>query len=81
MGPTMGGQLVDPPDNLEGETRPQRTVATPLSNQVKMISVLDFSPKFTTFFLQMTTFFSKPMDCSMKFADPRTKRRTGPILS
>ena len=40
-----------------------------------------FFSKIYHFFLQMTTFFYKPMDCSMKFADPRTERRTGPILS
>ena len=38
MGPKMGGQLDDPPDNQEGESRPQRTTfgsATPLTKPVK----------------------------------------------
>ena len=39
MGPKMGGQLDDPPDSQEGESRPQRTVFggdTHVTNQVKM---------------------------------------------
>ena len=38
MGPKMGGQLDDPPDSQEGESRPQRTTfggATPLTKPVQ----------------------------------------------
>ena len=38
MGPKMGGQLDDPSDSQEGESRPQRTTfggATPLTKPVQ----------------------------------------------
>ena len=40
-----------------------------------------FFSKIYNFFLQMTTFFSKPMECSIEFSVRWTERRTGPILS
>ena len=40
-----------------------------------------FFSKIYHFFLQMTTFFSKPMECSIEFSVRWTERRTGPILS
>ena len=40
-----------------------------------------FFPKIYNLFLQMTTFFSKPIECSIEFSVRWTERRTGPILS
>ena len=40
-----------------------------------------FFSKIYNLFLQMTTFFSKPMECSIEFSVRWTERRTGPMLS